>query len=643
MRLRVGRQHPSSANYFNGNISDLRIFSDVRTEAEIRADMFNGDFVPITKTAAYNNDPTITLSAAAYDIVVGMSVSGTGIPAGAYVASITSSTVFELSASTTGGNLSGQTLTFTGMKDRGNLVASYPFTEGSGSEVDNAETTGVRDLSLNDAGGAETSGLWVPIGSGGVFTRDGSTVDITGKTSKVTVAHNTTFHGLSVAASGGSTWVTSPQGAGYDFYIAGPFTCNGGVLQPNSGSRFDFANNGFDIVYNGTDMGTTSVLTMNSSGTVFFPYKDGTSTAQTYGGFSVRGPAALSGDAVINGSFDFGGSNETFNTRGFDISLNSSTATIGSGHTFIADAGTTITMGHSNGWINSAGTMKLWGENAAVFPEPQNNTLVRANDTALQFGTGDFSISFWYKSDDSWDREHQIFGNANFYLHLNNAGASAEKLRAYMGDAYVDTGAFNSARLGQNWNHFVVTFDRSDLLKVYVNGSYEANVDISGKSGQDIMNSGNLTIGETNATSGRGWHGSLADIRFFKGTLLTDGGVSVGQTATGNVATLFNSGLNPATHIGSTGEPYYSDSGNSLGATTWWKLGNTNASGARTTAPALDLTDSSSGSLTLTNTGGVKAGSIFMTKSSGSYSITDSNDTLIMYWRNCKINMNSNT
>ena len=41
-----------------------------------------------------------------------MVVSGTGIPTGSTVASITSATVFELSASTTGGSLSSQTLTF---------------------------------------------------------------------------------------------------------------------------------------------------------------------------------------------------------------------------------------------------------------------------------------------------------------------------------------------------------------------------------------------------------------------------------------------------------------------------------------------------------------------------------------------------
>jgi len=58
---------------------------------------------------AYNNDPTITHTAKA-GIQVGMVVSGDGIPEGSTVVSITSSTVFELSASTTGGNLTGKAL-----------------------------------------------------------------------------------------------------------------------------------------------------------------------------------------------------------------------------------------------------------------------------------------------------------------------------------------------------------------------------------------------------------------------------------------------------------------------------------------------------------------------------------------------------
>lgn len=63
-------------------------------------------------TCDYNNDPTITMDSTA-SLVVGNGVSGTGIPAGAYVASITNATTFELSVSTTGGAVTDGELTFT--------------------------------------------------------------------------------------------------------------------------------------------------------------------------------------------------------------------------------------------------------------------------------------------------------------------------------------------------------------------------------------------------------------------------------------------------------------------------------------------------------------------------------------------------
>jgi hypothetical protein len=66
--------------------------------------------------ASYNDDPTITHTSSD-DIYVGALVSGSGIPAAAYVASVTDATHFELSASTTGGSKSGQTLTFGGAVD----------------------------------------------------------------------------------------------------------------------------------------------------------------------------------------------------------------------------------------------------------------------------------------------------------------------------------------------------------------------------------------------------------------------------------------------------------------------------------------------------------------------------------------------
>ena len=59
----------------------------------------------------YLNDPTINMISTA-SLEVGMIVSGTGIPTGAYVESITDATNFELSTSTTGGE-QHEVLTFT--------------------------------------------------------------------------------------------------------------------------------------------------------------------------------------------------------------------------------------------------------------------------------------------------------------------------------------------------------------------------------------------------------------------------------------------------------------------------------------------------------------------------------------------------
>ena len=71
-----------------------------------------GDYNDYTVTGcSYNNGTTITHSSNT-SIKAGMPVSGDGIPTGSIIASITDATHFELSATTTGGSKSGETLTF---------------------------------------------------------------------------------------------------------------------------------------------------------------------------------------------------------------------------------------------------------------------------------------------------------------------------------------------------------------------------------------------------------------------------------------------------------------------------------------------------------------------------------------------------
>jgi len=125
-------------------------------------------------SCSYNNGQTIT-HASSTAIVVGMGVSGTGIPVGATVASITDATHFELSVSTTGGSLSSQTLTFsTNTLERAN-TCNYPtgdlfwdksimkgamFHENVGTH--GVECTGITDYNnyLTPTSSAATSGIF---------------------------------------------------------------------------------------------------------------------------------------------------------------------------------------------------------------------------------------------------------------------------------------------------------------------------------------------------------------------------------------------------------------------------------------------------------------------------------------------------
>lgn len=128
-------------------------------------------------TCDYNNDPTITHDANDR-IYPGLPVSGTGIPAGAYVSSINSTTSFELSASTTGGSVTNGTLTFDGAKvfkvttananattnnGGGTFTIAYQINVGPDFQipVDGWSSSPWNDGTFNGGnGGAESLRLW---------------------------------------------------------------------------------------------------------------------------------------------------------------------------------------------------------------------------------------------------------------------------------------------------------------------------------------------------------------------------------------------------------------------------------------------------------------------------------------------------
>tara|TARA_B100001939_G_scaffold252811_1_gene219750 strand:- start:13 stop:486 length:474 start_codon:yes stop_codon:yes gene_type:complete len=85
--------------------------------------VFDNTVADVVFPCDFNNDPTITTADTSV-LAVGMFVTGTGIPEGSTIASITDGTTFELSVSTTGGNRGGGSglLTFI---DTTNQIAKF--------------------------------------------------------------------------------------------------------------------------------------------------------------------------------------------------------------------------------------------------------------------------------------------------------------------------------------------------------------------------------------------------------------------------------------------------------------------------------------------------------------------------------------
>jgi len=115
------------------------------------SDTGNGSFTDAT--CDYNNDPTIAMDSTA-SLIVGSTVSGTGIPSGATVSSITDSTNFELSASTTGGSVTNGTLTFNNSKAVYQINTGLDATIGGtgwGAGQWSGTTSGALATQLNEA------------------------------------------------------------------------------------------------------------------------------------------------------------------------------------------------------------------------------------------------------------------------------------------------------------------------------------------------------------------------------------------------------------------------------------------------------------------------------------------------------------
>ena len=189
---------------------------------------------------------------------------------------------------------------------------------------------------------------------------------------------------------------------------------------------------------------------------------------------------------------------------------------------------------------------------------------MQAGDSSTIASASVFTISAWAR----FHGTGQIFlasGTTNqdrIYMELNNTEVGV----------VVKNGAGGAARwttsLSANtWYHIACTVD-SGTSKLFVNGVYRATntsiATLSATAGDD------LSIGTDNGNGMTSWafDGDVDEVAIFNTALSDGGGLSIGDTAGGDIATLYNSGT--------PGDL------SSFNPTSWWRMGD-NDGGTGTT------------------------------------------------------------
>jgi len=211
-------------------------------------------------------------------------------------------------------------------------------------------------------------------------------------------------------------------------------------------------------------------------------------------------------------------------------------------------------------------------------------------DTGSNFSStfqSDFTISTWFKRNEIsatrtlFGHDYRVGGkhivrsyytSSSLYFDLQIASA-----RAFAGLSHTaDT----------NWHHLVVSASQSGgsvVTKMYLDGVYKTTASVTA-SLSNYVSAINLGIGAALESIGAFSYSNAKQDEFaIFGSALSDGSVSTGQTASGDIATLYNSGV--------PGDI------SSLSPVAWYRMGD-NDSGSGTT-----ITDQGSGGndATLTN------------------------------------------
>lgn len=165
------------------------------------------------------------------------------------------------------------------------------------------------------------------------------------------------------------------------------------------------------------------------------------------------------------------------------------------------------------------------------FPSPRTSALTLAENAAFSFGTGDFTIEYWWKptvNTRSDVIDFQRAGAANTVTRLDIGQVVSGTVQIYMDNA---GGTVNSnislASILNKWTHVAATRE-GNLVKLWVNGALQGSLDVTGKSfGGDGFN---LSIMKDGGAGANG-SGNLSSVRVVKGSAVYTGAFTPSRSA----------------------------------------------------------------------------------------------------------------
>ena len=179
-----------------------------------------------------------------------------------------------------------------------------------------------------------------------------------------------------------------------------------------------------------------------------------------------------------------------------------------------------VTNNANNGTVNGATltTDHFGNANSAYSFDGINNYITVPNSTALQFGTGDFTVNYWLKTASnlqgillSKTQNDGVQGISNYINYPSNGVVYSRY------DFGEENHLWTSDPLNNNIWHMVTNTRQGNNIKIYIDGVLKVTKTTS--SIKNINNSNHLVFGANNSINGEWFNGSIDNIKFYSGIL----------------------------------------------------------------------------------------------------------------------------